>query len=207
MKILPLITLLLALVITACSRGPDPALRAHDTKYSGIGDPPYNCVLDGQTGLIWEVKSDAPGLHDWRNTYTWFDPDESNQELDYRGTEDGGQCAGSACDIWHYVEFVNKAGHCGHFDWRVPFRDELFSISDLRRLESPPTTNMNYFPHMQAAEYWSVNDYSFQWNAAWVWSFQFGHDRVDWKASPKYVRLVRGEAVELPKVKDSPMDP
>ncbi len=207
MKILTLAALLLALVTTGCSRGPDPALRVHDTKYSGIGDAPYDCVLDGQTGLIWEVKSDSPGLHDWHNTYTWFDPDEAHQELDYRGTEDGGQCAASACDIWHYVETVNKAGHCGYFDWRVPLRDELYSISDLRRLSNPPTANMDYFPFTQAAEYWSVNDYSFQWDAAWAWSFQFGHDRVDWKASPKYVRLVRGNAAELPKVKDSPMDP
>ena len=207
MKIHALITVLLALVVASCSRTPDPALRIHDTKYNGIGDAPYACVLDGQTGLIWEAKSDSPGLHDWHNTYTWYDPDESHGELDYRGTEDGGQCAGSACDIWHYVEAVNKVGHCGHFDWRVPLRDELFSISDLRRLDSPPTTNTDYFPHTQAAEYWSVNDYSFQWDAAWAWSFQFGHDRVDWKASPKHVRLVRGEAAALPKVKDSPMDP
>jgi hypothetical protein len=207
MKIHPITTLFVALVIASCSRGPDPALRVHDTKYSGIGDVPYECVLDGQTGLIWEAKSDTAGLHDWRNTYTWYDPNESQGELDYRGIEDGGECAGSACDIWHYVEAVNEAGHCGHFDWRVPMRDELYSISDLRRLDNPPTANTDYFPHAQAAEYWSINDYSFQWNAAWAWSFQFGHDRVDWKASPKHVRLVRGEAAGLPKVKDSPMDP
>jgi hypothetical protein len=61
-------------------------------------------------------------------------------------------------------------------------------------------------PNKQQDEYWSANDYSFQYNAAWVWNFQFGHDRVDWKTSAKFVRLVRGTASELPKVKESPMD-
>ena len=55
---------------------------------------------------------------------------------------------------------------------------------------------------LQIAEYWSANDYSFQWDAAWAWSFEYGHDRVDWKSSPKFVRLVRGTAENLEKVKE-----
>jgi len=35
-----------------------------------------------------------------------------------------------------------------------------------------------------------------------VWNFQFGHDRVDWKKAPKFVRLVRGSGQNLPEVKD-----
>jgi len=206
MKAATAISLLVMLGMSACGQEPDPALRIHDTKYSGLGDAPHDCVLDGQTGLIWEVKSDTSGLHDWRNTYTWFDPDESNGELDYRGVEGGGECAGSVCDTWHLVAAVNEAGHCGYSDWRLPLLDELFSISDLRRIDEPPTVNIAYFRFAQAAEYWSSNDYSFQYNAAWTWNFQFGHDRVDWKASPKFVRLVRGTATGLPKVKESPMD-
>jgi hypothetical protein len=84
----------------------------------------------------------------------------------------------------------------------MPSRDELFSISDLRKAGTPPTANMTFFPYTQANEYWSGNDYSFQHDAAWAWSFLFGHDRVDWKRSPKHVRLVRGEAGELPQVKE-----
>ena len=206
MRISIISTLLLMLGIAACSRAPGPPPNIHDTKYSGIGDPPYECVLDGQTGLYWEAKNDAPGLHDWRNTYTWFDPDETNNELDYRGIEDGGQCADSACDTWHYVQAFNEAGFCGYFDWRMPSKNELFSVSDLRRADDPPTMNVEYFLYARPDEYWSANDYSFQYNAAWVWNFQFGHDRVDWKASPNFVRLVRGTASELPKVKETPMD-
>ncbi|MDH3589290.1 MAG: DUF1566 domain-containing protein, partial [Gammaproteobacteria bacterium] len=188
-------------------------LEIHDTKYAAIdadGEQmpdavgSWSCALDQYTGLMWEVKTDQAGAHDWRNTYSWYDPDESNQPggLDYRGTADGGECAGSDCDTWAYVQAVNEAGHCGYHDWRLPLRDELASISDLRKIDTPPTTNMKYFPHTQPGEYWTSNDYHFQFDAAWAWNFFYGHDRVDWKKSPKPVRLVRGEALKLSRTKD-----
>jgi hypothetical protein len=199
-------------IFSGCENNSGPGPEIHDSKYvvvtadGGPTDPvpgTFECVLDQFTGLTWEVKSDRPGLHDWRNTYSWYDPDESSQgELDYRGTPMGGACSGSECDTHSWVEAVNTEGYCGHHDWRVASRDELASISDPRKKADPPTTNMNYFPYMQAGEYWSGNDYSFQWNAAWVWSFQHGHDRVEWKASPRMARLVRGQAMQLDRVKD-----
>ncbi len=100
------------------------------------------------------------------------------------------------------VAVVNEEGLCGFDDWRMPPKDEIFSISDIRKAKSPPTIDIEYFPHAQAAEYWTANDYSFQPGSAWVWSFQHGHDRVDWKKSPKFVRLVRGVAIDLPAVKE-----
>jgi len=160
------------------------------------------CIQDARTDLLWQGKTDVPGLHNYRNTYTWYDPNEAQGELDYRGTEDGGECSGSACDTWHYVQAVNEAGYCGYDDWRMPAKDELFSISELSRASDPPTIDTQYFVHSQIAEYWSGNDYSFQWDAAWAWNFRFGHDRVDWKRAPKYVRLVRGSGENLPEVKE-----
>jgi hypothetical protein len=177
----------------------------HDSKYSEVElgrGALGHCTLDRFTGLMWELKSNEPGLHDWRNTYSWFDPDEANNELDYRGLAGGGQCAGSICDTSDFVRSVNAAGYCGYHDWRLPTRDELQSISDLRKAETPPTVNLEYFPFTQADEYWSFNDYSFQYAAAWTWNFRFGHDRVDWKKAPKFVRLVRGEAEQLIPVKE-----
>lgn len=200
------------LVITACDREPATGPEIHDTKYRAVTSAgevldasvaPGTCAFDEFTGLTWEVKSDLAGLQDSRNTYTWYDPLEDHSgELDYRGMPDGGECNGSACDTAAYVEAVNATALCGFSDWHMPSRDELGSISDPRKTLTPPSINARYFPHTQPGEYWSGNDYQFQWNAAWVWSFHNGLDRVEWKASPRYVRLVRGQPRQLTRVKD-----
>jgi hypothetical protein len=143
------------------------------------------------------------GLLAYCNTYSWYNPDESHDgELDYRGMANGGSCSGSSCDTYAYVDAVNAHAYCGHSDWRLPTRDELGSISDPRRQDKPPTINLAFFPYTQSGDYWSGNDYQFQYDAAWRWSFEFGHDRVDWKKVPAPVRLVRGEASYLQKTKE-----
>ena len=189
--------------------GPGPAI--HDSKYVALDEAgqqletgqPGPCVLDQFTGLIWEVKSDAPGLRYFEHTYTWFDPNEdASGELDYRGKPDGGVCEASACDTHAYVEAVNAAGLCDFHDWRMPSRDELGSISDPRKTRTPPTINTLYFPQTRSGEYWSGNDYQFHWNTAWLWNFGNGLDRVEWKESPRYLRLVRGEPVYLERIED-----
>jgi hypothetical protein len=200
------------LLLPACGRDPAPGPEIHDTKYRAVNQAgevldaaiaPGSCVLDQFTGLVWEVKSDQPGLHDWRNTYSWYDPQEAHGgELDYRGTANAGDCSGSQCDTSAFVAAVNAPGLCGYSDWRMPSRDELGSISDPRKTQSPPTINMRYFPLTQPGEYWSANDYQFQWDAAWVWSFHTGLDRVEWKRTPRFVRLVRGQARQITRIKD-----
>ena len=204
------IFMLVALVgIGACSKTPDEQYADHDTKFRALGAAGVvvemgagRCVEDTISGLIWEMKTDNPGLHHWQNQYSWFNPNENNDELDYRGLEDGGECADSACDTWNFVLAVNSRGLCGFRDWRMPTRNELFSISDQRQVNNPPTVNLGFFPFTQADEYWTGFDYAMQYESAWAWSFVHGHDRVDWKKSPKYVRLVRGQAAELQDVKE-----
>lgn len=190
----------LCLLLAACGgaepEGPSVDAAKYLTLESGA------CVEDTVTGLLWEVKTDAAGLHNWRNTYTWFNPTEKYKELDYRGVPDGGECSGSQCDTWEFFHAVNETGHCGFHDWRLPSRNELMSISDLRKADQPPTADLEYFPHMQADEYWTGFDYATQYQSAWAWNFFYGHDRVDWKKSAKFVRLVRGTASNLIKVKE-----
>jgi len=192
--------LILIALLVGCNAAEDAlSPDERDGLYSIVSD---NCVLDGLTGLHWEIKDEERGLHDWRNRYSWFNPREAHGELDFRGTANGGQCAGSDCDTWDYVRAVNDAELCGFSDWRVPSRDELYSISDLRKAANPPTASMDIFPYTQADEYWSSNDYSFQHDAAWAWSFRYGHDRVDWKSEAKFLRLARGSTNELTPVKE-----
>ncbi len=210
LRLLPVVVALILLY--GCNKDSGPGPGIHDTKYLLIGPdgqpvegmPGENdCVLDQFFGLVWEIKSDQPGLRNWRHTYSWYNPDESfDGELDYRGVKNGGSCISDDCDTTAYVQAVNATGYCGHSDWRMPTRDELGSISDPRKIENPPTANLAIFPYTQAEEYWSSNDYQFQYDTAWRWNFKFGHDRVDWKASPARVRLVRGKAAMLPRIKE-----
>lgn len=208
-KILIAITSLF--LLSACDDSQQVGPEIHDTKYRSVnasgealgpevfGGP---CVQDLFTSLVWEVKTQEKGLHHRDNTYTWFDPDEAVGELDYRGVPNGGECVGSACDIHAFVAAVNEEALCGYSDWRAPTRDELGSLSDPRKGETPPTINIRYFPHTQSGEYWSSNDYQFQWDTAWLWSFETGLDRVEWKRSPRYLRLVRGTPQGVMRVAD-----
>lgn len=160
----------------------------------------WACVVDQRTGLMWEVKSPEPGLRYAGNTYSWYDPDAKNTELDYRGVANSGKCSASDCDTAAYVAAVNRTGLCGYRDWRMPHKHELGSISDPRRPLQAPTTDLRFFPYTRPGEYWSGNDYSMQYNAAWAWGFAYAQDRVDWKSSAKYVRLVRGEVKGVKKI-------
>ena len=201
----------LSFLATACNSQSGPGPDIHDSKYVGLGangdqlaaDETGPCVLDQFTGRIWEVKTATAGLHGRNSTYSWFSPGEdASGELDYRGTPDGGSCVGSECDTFALVQAVNEAGYCGFTDWRLPARDELGSISDPRKTNTPPSINTQYFPNTQPGEYWSSNDYQFHWNTAWLWNFGNGLDRVEWKKSPRYVRLVRGVPVHLERIED-----
>lgn len=116
------------------------------------------CVQDQLTGLVWERKLDSVGLRHWQNTYSWFNPEQAHDEMDYRGTADAGECTASNCDTWAYVAAVNRSNYCGFDDWRLPSRDELFSISDLLKAKTPPTIDTKAFPYAQADEYWSAHD-------------------------------------------------
>lgn len=199
-------------VLAGCGSEAGPGPEIHDTKYRAVDASgqvqdasvaPGVCVFDQFTGLTWEVKTNQPGLQHHSNTYSWYNPDESHDgELDYRGVPGGGECSGSDCDTAAYVRAINELALCGYTDWRIPTRDELGSISDPRRNSSPPSINTRHFPHTRAGEYWSGNDYQFQYDAAWLWSFQTGLDRVEWKRSPRYLRLVRGQSVKVERVKD-----
>jgi hypothetical protein len=202
--------LLTFLFLVACSPGEPVNTELPGDRYAlfavdgtaATSDGLHACIEDLRSGLTWELKSDQPGLHDWSNTYSWYNPSQAHHEIDYRGTEDGGKCAGSQCDIWSIVGAANQEAICGYSDWRMPTKDEFFSISDVRKAKTPPTTNTQFFPLTQSAEYWTANDYSFQPDSAWAWNFLYGHDRVDWKSSAKFVRLVRGEPIDLQAVKE-----
>lgn len=71
------------------------------------------------------------------------------------GTANGGTCVDTAsCDTEKFVAAVNAAGLCGHSDWRLPSRDELFGLLDGTTgsfglssawFPNSPTTNQTYW--------------------------------------------------------------
>lgn len=64
-------------------------------------------ITDNVTRLMWEKLSDDGSIHDWDNTYGWYD----------------------AFDV--KIETLNDTAFAGHGDWRLPNRFELESLVDL----------------------------------------------------------------------------
>jgi hypothetical protein len=158
----------------------------------------WSCVRDNFSGLTWEVKTRDGGLRDYLHYYTWYDPD-SRRNGGNAGLEGQGQCTGSTCDTWHYVQAVNAQGLCGHDDWRLPNRTELVSIINFGRRS--PATDPNYFPDMPPA-----NVFSHTWSAstwagssgqlgpqAWAVEFNNGFAGPQAKRDFGRVRLVRAD--------------
>jgi len=160
----------------------------------------WTCVKDNHTGLVWEVKVDAPqgtNLHSNQDKYTWYNTKNSrNGGAD--GSRDNGNitCYGyssseksSFCNTQDYANRVNEAGLCGAKDWRLPTLSELQSIAHLG--VSSPAIDTNYFPNSMSAFYWSSSPHANSSNDSWGIGFILGNSEDSHRYSSGYVRLVR----------------
>lgn len=150
----------------------------------------HHCVLDERTGLMWEVKREAPGLHFHGNTYSWHSTDKQRHMSD-PGRPDGGDCSASSCDSQGLVEAVNEAGLCGFRDWYMPVRNELMTLGDSNLVDSGLAVDTAFFPHVVAGEYWTAETFRMYPQSAWAVDTRHGLDRADLKTEPKPVRVVR----------------
>lgn len=189
-----------------------------DAQGDRLGSPTprtWPCVLDNQSQLIWEVKSDSAGLQSTHNSYSWFYPDLNSQlyselsapfnekiantttsDADITNTgslvgyRNAGNCSESECDTAGYITAINKLKLCGLGQWRLPSRAELKTLVDYRILYPGPTIDQDYFPHSSPQFYWSatmdVNDP----DSAWGVGFSFGYDYAYFKSDRGRVRLV-----------------
>ena len=165
------------------------------TKLDSNGNPlaasakSWTCVRDNVTGLTWEVKTDNGGLRDKDWTYTWYNPDATTNGGG-AGIQNGGTCAGSACDTQAFVQAVNSQGLCGARDWRLPPDRELMSIVSNDRIY--PAIDADWFPYSQSLRFWSSSPWADYYDSAWLVYFSNGSVGWGFKGSAFYVRLVRG---------------
>lgn len=155
------------------------------------------CVLDKRTGLTWERKTTDQGLHDWRHTYSWFDPDTPRTGRNYSGVHNRGTCSETSCDTWGLAHRVNATRLCGFKDWRVPTRAEMYSLVEFHIGIEPPIIDTEFFPLTQSSDYWTANDEEYLPTSAWTWDYEYSRESTDSKRKPHYVRLVRGVAPDL----------
>jgi hypothetical protein len=148
----------------------------------------WNCVLDSETGLVWEIKT-LKGLRSRDNFYTWYNP---NPKTDggAPGYRNGGKCSGSSCDTHSYEQAINKLALCGFHNWRLPSREELRSLVDYTIKPPQPMIDSRYFPHAAEQFYWSATADADDANSAWGVGFAFGYDYSYLKYGFGYVRLV-----------------
>lgn len=150
----------------------------------------WPCVLDQKTGLIWEVKTQNPGLHFRNNTYSWFNPDQHNNG-GLAGYPGGRSCHTLPCDTGSFLDAVNKNGWCNAHDWRLPTREELRSLVNYAQHDNGPALDTRAFPNTATQFYWSADSSATNPDEAWGVGFAFGFDYAYYKQNRVHVRLVR----------------
>jgi hypothetical protein len=95
--------------------GSDGDVQAGNARsYTDNGD---GTITDNKTGLMWEKKDQAGGIHDFNNAYTWCGASCGSTDL-----MDGPITT-------TFLAGLNAgAGFAGHTDWRIPNVNELLTV-------------------------------------------------------------------------------
>ena len=170
----------------------------------------FSCVKDNVTGLIWEVKQTATGLHNKDDVYTWFNTDAATNGGNSGTVNTNASCEGktnNTCNTQAYVVRVNKASLCGATNWRLPTRKELGSLTryglGLGITLSFSAIDTTYFPNTKASPFFTAaTDEDFYWmssplastsDTAWYIDYRHGYSFSRNKSDSGLVRLVRSE--------------
>lgn len=145
------------------------------------------CVLDNQTGLMWEVKQEAKSgqWRDAEHTYTWTNASFT----DYTSSQQGMCSELDQCDTAQFVLRANSEKLCGFDDWRLPSRIELQDLVNYGQVQ--PTSLNAFFPNTKSSFYWSSTIDADDVKSIWAVDFNYGRVAGTSSDSAKPVRLVR----------------
>jgi hypothetical protein len=144
-------------------------------------------ITDDTTGLVWEKKDNAGGIHDKDNQYTWT-----------AGTE-----AMSGTLVTTFLASLNAgSGFAGHKDWRIPNRFELETLLDLEAqtpsihapfaTSCPTNCTVLTCSCTRVGTYWSSSTFATVPTGAWTVDFGDADTAPILKTTSLYVRAVRG---------------
>ncbi|WP_070968917.1 DUF1566 domain-containing protein [Vibrio sonorensis] len=115
---------------------------------------PFSCVLDAQTGLVWETKQgrkedDPYTIFDGDNMYV-MDPTDAGEVFD-------GTCAlpdlnvvstnPQKCSVANQITWVKSKKRCGLNNWRLPTLSEGYALFDFGKNRSG-NIDTRYFPNL-----------------------------------------------------------
>jgi len=160
-------------------------------------------ITDHNSGLMWEVKDNAGGMHDRDNQVTWLNTmntyiPQMNNTCDGNETTpctQNSDCTGIGNEL---------CGHAGYRDWRVPNRTELQTILNMGA-DTPAVPSAFQLDCIGAcsipgcsctratavAKYWSSSTYHGGTVTAWYVDFGEGQTNFDPKVNTNFVRAVR----------------
>ncbi len=187
------------------------------TKLDASGNPllagasSWSCVLDNTTGLVWEKKTTEEGLQDIDNTYTWYNPDPT-ENGGHAGTQNGGICSGSiGCDTEAYATEISRIRLCGKDNWQVPSISQLVSIvrngdlgGNVRGENFKPAFEKTFFPNTNYKKEWPDQSGLGHWTAtrtsagvayAHYVNFGIGTNTTDGMNNPHFLRLVHSDSI------------
>nr|WP_298893996.1 DUF1566 domain-containing protein [uncultured Acinetobacter sp.] len=159
----------------------------------------WDCVLDNETGLMWEYKTTDGGLRDSTNYYSWFedstgiaDPrDRYIKEYGYESIPNEAKPYGfycnytlSKCNTKDFIKAINIQKLCGYSDWRMPNKNELLEVS-IKQISH----STNYLNHSGDTWSSSIRDDTDAWYVRLAW----GKVEYGSKVIARHIQVVRSK--------------
>ncbi len=144
----------------------------------------WPCIVDVQSKLMWEVKTNTEGLQSSQNTYTWFDGESGIENGEYSRNCNWGQ----GCNTQSFIMALNTTNLCQSSDWRLPSESELRSL--LVYNDNNPLVDTRYFPNTRSSLYWTSTTSRQNTDIAIDVPFFYGGTRGSGKSFDSHVRGV-----------------